>query len=897
MLRRSRQVMAAVLAAFLAMAVAHARDTGAGVDRAPPATALAPAGGLNVKAIARAGPAERLLLPLAAPAAVRDLPAPSARQLEIWRAQRATARAGMGRRIPLGFARPLPAADVAVPLAGLSWQRQGEMDVAHVLLRSDTAAALRAQFLFDAAPTGLQVVVADAAGAEVFAPRGAADMEWSPVVDGAAMLVELRLPAGTAPGAATLRIPQLSHLVYGARQLKADPYIGNAESCERDVACLAPAPRAQVDTVAAAVARIIFTDDGATYACTGTLLNDTITTRTPHLFTANHCLDGNNEDIESHGGRPATVARSFLTYWFFQAASCGARAQPEVVTLTGGATVVARSNDHDWALVRLNEAAPAGAIYGAWNANAPVEPGAPLIGIHHPAGDLKKVSQGSLHSLFDDYTGGQFSATSWATGVTERGSSGSGLFTWNESGWYELRGGLFGGTSSCASPAGIDIYSRLDLAFPYMSEELAPGRANPLGVKPVVEFYAAATGIYTSTGDVGEIDLLDRGVKPGWVRTGLRFLATTSAAAATASAMLPVCRAIAATGAVMLSTTPSRCAALVGEGGWTLADAAAFYASMPSFGACGAGLDAVYEFRKMADPRATRFTADGTVRDALARSAAWTPQGVAFCVPKAAPAQGLPSTLNHTGMWWLESESGWGVNVMHQDDVVFLAWYTYDTAGKAWWLTMTGVQGADGKYRGNINQTQGPAFNAAPYDATKVKLDVVGTGVIDFAGANSGSFAYSVNGSSQTKQLTRQVFGVQPVCTYNNALPTAQASNFQDLWWNPAESGWGLSVVQQGDTIFAAWFTYGVDGKPLWLTATAQRVSGGQYRGALNQTTGPRFDAVPFLPAQVQLKQVGTMDLAFADGAHGTFSYTVNGVSGSKPIVRTVFRGTGTVCR
>ena len=43
----------------------------------------------------------------------------------------------------------------------------------------------------------------------------------------------------------------------------------------------------------------------------------------------------------------------------------------------------------------------------------------------------------------------------------------------------------------------------------------------------------------------------------------------------------------------------------------------------------------------------------------------------------------------------------------------------------------------------------------------------------------------------------------------------AALGNYQDLWWNPAESGWGINLAHQGDTIVATWSTYGADGKPL----------------------------------------------------------------------------------
>ena len=42
-----------------------------------------------------------------------------------------------------------------------------------------------------------------------------------------------------------------------------------------------------------------------------------------------------------------------------------------------------------------------------------------------------------------------------------------------------------------------------------------------------------------------------------------------------------------------------------------------------------------------------------------------------------APA-GSASSLNYTGMWWNPDESGWGINVVHQGDIVFATLFTYD---------------------------------------------------------------------------------------------------------------------------------------------------------------------------------------------------------------------------
>lgn len=264
--------------------------------------------------------------------------------------------------------------------------------------------------------------------------------------------------------------------------------------------------------------------------------------------------------------------------------------------------------------------------------------------------------------------------------------------------------------------------------------------------------------------------------------------------------------------------------------------------------------------------------------------------------------------LNFQGLWWkspAESESGWGINFAHQGDVIFATWFTYDATGKALWLSMTANKTADRVYAGTFYQTRGPAFSAVPFSPAGVTATPVGSGTLTFSDANNGSFAYTVNGISQTKPITRQVFGTLPVCTFGEQTNLTFAINYQDLWWAApagAESGWGVNFTHQGDTIFATWFTYDLDGTPLWLSATASKTGTGlehgiTYRGTLYRTTGPAFSAVPFLPANIGLNQVGTLTLTFFTGNEATFAYTVNGVTQSKSIARQVFRTPGTVCQ
>jgi len=176
----------------------------------------------------------------------------------------------------------------------------------------------------------------------------------------------------------------------------------------------------------------------------------------------------------------------------------------------------------------------------------------------------------------------------------------------------------------------------------------------------------------------------------------------------------------------------------------------------------------------------------------------------------------------------------------------------------------------------------------------------VGFATLTFSDLDNATYSYTVNGISGTKTISRTVFGTLPSCTYGAAPDFLHATNYQDVWWVAAgaESGWGINLTHQGDNIFATWFTYDVDGSPMWLSVTAAKTGLGVYSGQVVRTSGPAFDAMPFDPALVMRTVVGTATLAFSDGNTAIFTYTVNGVSQAKSITRQLFAPpAGTLCQ
>ena len=129
------------------------------------------------------------------------------------------------------------------------------------------------------------------------------------------------------------------------------------------------------------------------------------------------------------------------------------------------------------------------------------------------------------------------------------------------------------------------------------------------------------------------------------------------------------------------------------------------------------------------------------------------------------------------------------------------------------------------------------------------------------------------------------------------ALPalaqSVPATNYTDMWWNPNESGWGISFVQHpSSNVYAVWYTYDpreLDAatgqyKPLWIV-----MAGGTWTTA-RSLTGPVYvlNGMPFFQSgsNRQLNPVGSFTFNFSDSSNGTFTYNIApppGVASGEP--------------
>jgi hypothetical protein len=122
--------------------------------------------------------------------------------------------------------------------------------------------------------------------------------------------------------------------------------------------------------------------------------------------------------------------------------------------------------------------------------------------------------------------------------------------------------------------------------------------------------------------------------------------------------------------------------------------------------------------------------------------------------------------------------------------------------------------------------------------------------------------------------------------------PPRPLTDYSGLWWNPQESGWGLSLHQSAlRSLFGGWFVYGAEGRPEWFTLQAgQWLDSTTWRGTVYRTTGPFFAGPDFDPRLVLLQSAGTATLDFRHRAgeedRARFTYTIGGVTATRTISR-----------
>ena len=221
--------------------------------------------------------------------------------------------------------------------------------------------------------------------------------------------------------------------------------LGSSGSCNNNVVCPESAGwENQIKSVCMLVS-------GGSGFCSGAIVNNTSQNGVPYVLTANHCYSD----------------PSSWVFWFnWQSPTCTNPTTSPAYNSISGATLKARNASSDFCLVQMNTTPPAayGVYYAGWNRqNVGATSGA---GIHHPSGDIKKISFSVTTFTSNTWSGTPADShwnVSWSDGVTEPGSSGSPMFDQN----HRIIGQLHGGPSACGGSDLSDLYGKVSMSWDY----------------------------------------------------------------------------------------------------------------------------------------------------------------------------------------------------------------------------------------------------------------------------------------------------------------------------------------------------------------------------------------------------------------------------------------------
>lgn len=247
------------------------------------------------------------------------------------------------------------------------------------------------------------------------------------------------------------------------RELNGSRDYGDSKDCQVNVEC------SEADNWADqrnSVVRILLEVNGFLGWCSGTIMNNTYQDCTPYILTADHCRHGD-------GGVTSTVNEfnNWEFYFLYESDRCSNPNNESDVTIskmTGCRKLASSTNagdgDSDFLLLKLNSNIQSfnKPFYAGWDrTNTPPNSG---VMIHHPAGDIKKIStfsrqaessQWNVNLAKDSHWKIYWTSTSNGFGVSEGGSSGSAI--WNQDG--RVAGQLTGGSSACEDGQGVGPFN------------------------------------------------------------------------------------------------------------------------------------------------------------------------------------------------------------------------------------------------------------------------------------------------------------------------------------------------------------------------------------------------------------------------------------------------------
>ena len=344
--------------------------------------------------------------------------------------------------------------DVNYSLTGGKWT---EVDSGRVwLMKVTSPGAYSINFIFKELyfPEGAELYIYSADGSMVYGPvTSKQNLEngffLTDIIKGESVILYLFVPENKEVNTRLV----ISRIIHGYKDLYASLFesgkgLGSSEWCEKDVACY-PGWETESNAVA-----LVLLASGAEH-CSGSLLNNTAQDFRGYFLTAFHCIDragGNPNSPDYRDGelQPYEIddAENWMFRFKYKKTSCSGSIVASFYTYNRD-TLRAAWNTSDFALVELQDSPLKDVAFLGWDTTGSTPTNG--TGIHHPSGDVMKISFDNDQLMETSYlsgTGINYWRNQIDIGTFEHGSSGSPLFDQNKRVIGQLRGGYPGCSSS-----------------------------------------------------------------------------------------------------------------------------------------------------------------------------------------------------------------------------------------------------------------------------------------------------------------------------------------------------------------------------------------------------------------------------------------------------------------
>lgn len=269
------------------------------------------------------------------------------------------------------------------------------------------------------------------------------------LLPGSVAIVEYYVAPENTGKPVSLTIDKVTHGYRTAGEYM-EKALGESGNCNMNVNC--PDGAAWEDQKRGVVMLV----SGSNGFCTGSMINNVANDGKPYVLTANHCYSN-----------PA----SWVFRFNWESATCSNPASSPSFQSLSGAVLRARRVPTDFCLVEITGGLQGGTVpasyntyFSGWDSSGDVP--ATTTGIHHPSGDIKKISFDDQASSAVQAMGSSEANSCWRVQwdrntTTEGGSSGSPLFDQN----HRIVGQLWGGQASCSNTSGPDYYGRVSMSW------------------------------------------------------------------------------------------------------------------------------------------------------------------------------------------------------------------------------------------------------------------------------------------------------------------------------------------------------------------------------------------------------------------------------------------------